>query len=316
MVSWFKPKTKLEIPPPETKASHNLQRDLPAQLLKQLEFKVLRKLDGFLFGDYSGLFYGPSLDLAEVRAYQPGDEVKRIDWNVTARTGTLHVRQYREEREITGWLVVDLSPSMNFGTRRALKRDEALEFAALASSIVTRKGNKIGAIGIFKEGMTIVPPGSGRKQTLSILQNLLSPQHTQTGTLESALEYLAAKRRRALVWIVSDFLSTTPEPTWSLPLRRLAYKHDVIAVHISDPAEHTLPNAGTLRLRDPESAQEAWIDTSDPNLRKAYTRLMLERQNQMYKAFTQARVDSLALSTERDIIEPILKFAIKRKGRR
>ena len=200
MVSWFRQKPKVEIPPPvlEHKAARDLQRELPAQLLKQLEFKVLRKLDGFLFGDYTGLFYGPSLDLAEVREYQPGDEVRRIDWNVTARTNKLHVRQYREEREITGWLIVDLSPSMNFGTRRVLKRDEALEFAALASSIVTRKGNKIGAIGISEKGMTIVPPGSGRKQTLSILQSLISPTHTQQGTLETALEYLGSRRKRSL----------------------------------------------------------------------------------------------------------------------
>jgi uncharacterized protein (DUF58 family) len=316
MVSWFRPKAKSEIPPVETAPTRNFQRDLPAQLLKQLEFKVLRKLDGFLFGDYTGLFYGPSLDLAEVREYQPGDEVRRIDWNVTARTGNLHVRQYREEREITGWLIVDLSPSMNFGTRRVLKKDEALEFAALASSIVTRKGNKIGAIGISEQGMTMVPPGSGRKQTLAILQSFITPKQTQTGSLETALEYLGSKRKRSLIWVVSDFLSNTPEPSWSLPIRRLAYKHDVIAVHISDPAERELPKAGSLRLRDPETGQEIWMDTSDPRVRKAHTKLVLERRDTMHKAFKQAQVDTLELSTDRDIVEPILKFAMKRRGRR
>jgi uncharacterized protein (DUF58 family) len=316
MVSWFRQKPRLEIPPAELAPAPRLQRDLPAQLLKQLEFKVLRKLDGFLFGDYTGLFYGPSLDLAEVREYQPGDEVRRIDWNVTARTGNLHVRQYREEREITGWLIVDLSPSMHFGTRRVLKKDEALEFAALASSIVIRKGNKIGAIGISEHGMTMVPPGSGRKQSLMILQHLTKPKPTQAGNLETALEHLASKRKRSLIWVVSDFLSNTPEPSWSLPLRRLAHKHDVIAVHISDPAERELPKAGSLRLRDPETGQEIWMDTSDPRVRKAHARLVLERQDTIHKAFKKAQVDTLELFTDRDIVEPILKFALKRRGRR
>ena len=326
MVSWFKPKPKAPslAPLAATLSTKGRQRELPAQLLKQLEFKVLRKLDGFLFGDYTGLFYGPSLDLAEVREYQPGDEVRRIDWNVTARTGSLHVRQYREEREMTGWVVVDLSPSMKFGTRRVLKRDEALEFAALASSIVTRKGNKIGAIGVSDKSMTIVPPGSGRKQTLSILQSLIDLDNKaagqtgsgQNGSLEKALEYLGSRRRRALIWVVSDFLSTGSELSWSLPLRRLAYKHDVIAVHISDPAERELPKAGNLRLRDPETNQEIWIDTSDARVRKAHAKLVYERHQAMHKAFKQAHVDALELSTERDIIQPILKFTMRRKGRR
>jgi uncharacterized protein (DUF58 family) len=321
MVSWFKPKPKVPILESQvaTPIARDFQRELPAQLLKQLEFKVLRKLDGFLFGDYTGLFYGPSLDLAEVREYQPGDEVRRIDWNVTARTGKLHVRQYREEREMTGWVVVDLSPSMKFGTRRVLKRDEALEFAALASSIVTRKGNKMGAIGVSEKGMTVVPPGSGRKQTLSILQSLINLDTRvsgQTGSLEQALEYLGARRRRALVWVVSDFLSAHSELSWSLPLRRLAYKHDVIAIHISDPAERTLPKVGNVRLRDPETSQEIWIDTGDARVRKTHAKLVYERHEAMHKAFKQAHVDALELSTDRDIVGPILKFTMKRRGRR
>ncbi len=141
----------LEPPPPRG-------RDLPAELLRKLEFKVLKRLDGFLFGDYTGFFYGPSLDLAEVREYQPGDEVRRIDWNVTARSGKIHVRQYREEREVTAWLIVDLTASMNFGTRRVLKREEALEFAATAAAIITRHGDKVGAIGFSEAGLRIIPP--------------------------------------------------------------------------------------------------------------------------------------------------------------
>lgn len=147
-------------PPPALHVPARPPLEPPAQLLRRLEFRVVRRLDGFLFGDYRGLFYGPSLDLAEVREYQPGDEVRRIDWNVTARSGRLHVRQYREERELTAWLVIDTSPSMNFGTRRVLKRELAREFAGVASLVITRHGDKIGAI-TFGPGSGMAPPRGG-----------------------------------------------------------------------------------------------------------------------------------------------------------
>lgn len=337
-------------------------RDLPAELLRKLEFKILKRLDGFLFGDYTGFFYGPSLDLAEVREYQPGDEVRRIDWNVTARSGgKIHVRQYREEREVTAWLVVDLTASMNFGTRRVLKREEALEFAATASAIVTRHGDKVGVVGFSEAGMRIVPPGTGRKQTLRILHELYalvgegsgvrgqgsgkkrvesresrvegkgrtptpSIQNPRPGTLNpnfgdlsTALENVSKSlKRRALVFVVSDFLGpeTSETPAWSLPLRRLAYKHDVVAVRVSDPAERDLPKAGELRLRDPESGEEVWVDTSDPRVRAAYAKLIEGRETVLERTLRAARVDLLPLSTAQDIVEPILKFTLRRRSRR
>jgi uncharacterized protein (DUF58 family) len=249
-------------------------RELPQELLRRLEFTVVRKLDGFFFGDYTGLFYGPSLDLAEVREYQPGDEVRRMDWNVTARTGKLHVRQYREEREITAWVVVDLSRSMNFGTRKKLKRDLALEFAGVAAGIVTRHGDKIGTVGVNEKGIKLVRPASGRNQALNVLQTLTNMPSSVAGsntTAEtslvdalSSLEKLL--RRRALVFVISDFIDGTSQPAnpvldasgksvnpvisrlqgndpaWAEPLGRLASRHDVIAVRVSDPAERELPN--------------------------------------------------------------------------
>lgn len=298
-------------------------KELPAQLLRRLEFKVLRRLDGFLFGDYTGTFFGPSLDLAEVREYQAGDEVRRIDWNVTARTGTIHVRQYREEREVTAWILVDLSPSMNFGTRRVLKRDEALEFVATAAAIVTRHGDKVGVLGFSNQGLKVVIPGSGRRQTLRILNELFALiNQGDTGekwTLEKVLEYAAKTlRRKALVFVVSDFISPDPSeaPAWSRVLRHLAYKHDVIAVQVSDPAERELPKAGELRLRDPESGQEIWLDTSDPRVRAAHARLVVARKETLERTLRSARVDLLSLSTEKEIVEPLLKFTLRRRGRR
>jgi uncharacterized protein (DUF58 family) len=317
-------------------------QELSQELLRRLEFTVIRKLDGFFFGDYTGLFYGPSLDLAEVREYQPGDEVRRMDWNVTARTGKLHVRQYREEREITAWVVVDLSRSMNFGTRKKLKRDLALEFAGVAAGIVTRHGDKIGTVGVNETGIKLVRPASGRNQALNVLQSLTNMPSSVAGSSTtgetslvdalSSLEKLL--RRRALVFVISDFIDGTSQPiskpsqnpvisrlkgndpAWAEPLGRLASRHDVIAVRVSDPAERELPNVGGLRLRDPESGREVWVDTSDTRVRAAHANLVKARDTSINRAFRGARIDALELSTKDELLEPLLKFTMRRKGRR
>ena len=311
------------------------RRELPAELLRKLEFRVLKRLDGFLFGDYTGFFYGPSLDLAEVREYQPGDEVRRIDWNVTARTGKIHIRQYREEKEVTVWLVVDLSASMQFGTRRVLKQEEALEFVGTAAAIVARHGDKVGVIGFSEAGMRMVPPATGRRQALRILHELyglISLRTNPSGagkrplqasgasaSLEQALEHVAkALKRRALLFVVSDFQSPNPEqePPWAQALRRLAFRHDVVAVRIFDPAEKELPNAGELRMRDPESGEEVWIDTGDPRVRRAHAALVQAREAMLERTLRAAQVDVLSLSTAQEIVDPLLKFTLRRRGRR
>ncbi|MCS7068083.1 MAG: DUF58 domain-containing protein [Meiothermus sp.] len=323
-------KNKIEITlAPEPKEVRPGQRELPVELLRKLEFRVLKRLDGFLFGDYTGFFYGPSLDLAEVREYQPGDEVRRIDWNVTARTGKIHIRQYREEKEVTVWLVVDLSASMRFGTRRVLKQEEALEFVGTAAAIVGRHGDKVGAIGFSEAGMRVIPPGTGRRQALRILHELdgllgpskadrAQPSAPLSGSLEQALEYAARTlKRRTLLFVVSDFLSPNPEePSWAQGLRRLAYRHDVVAVRIFDPAEKELPRAGELRMRDPESGEEFWIDTGDPRVRRAHAALVQAREAALERTLRAAQVDVLSLSTAQEIVEPLLKFTLRRRGRR
>ncbi len=315
MLTLSRPKPKA---PVETRSEPKAP-ELPEALLRRLELKVIKRLDGFLFGDYSGIFYGPSLDLAEIREYQPGDEVRRMDWNVTARSGKLHVRQYREEREITAWMVADLSKSMTFGTRRVLKRDLALEFAGVLSSIITRHGDKIGCLGVNEAGIKFVPPRTGRAQTLNILHQLSNlEQNVAPGNfsnLEAALERVERTlKRRALLFVVSDFMDTNSN--WAEPLGRLAQRHDVIAVRISDPAEIELPNVGGVRFRDPESGSEVWVDTSNPNVRLAHAKMVLNRNERVARAFRGARVDALELSTHTEVIAPIMKFTLKRRGRR
>ena len=310
--------------------------DTPESVLRRLEFKVVRRLDGLLFGDYTGVFYGPSLDLAEVREYQPGDEVRRIDWNVTARMHRLFVRQYLEERELTAWLLVDLSPSMAFGTRRQLKRETAAEFAGVASYIVARHGDKVGLIG-FPGRDVYVPPRGGRVHVLRILHMLqqppprpdgggLAPSHPVsptgasskiptpdgTGLGEGLRQAMRALRRRSLVFVVSDFQA---QDGWQRPLRELSRRHDVIAVWISDPAEQELPDVGGLFVRDPETGQQLWVDTSDPRLRETYRGLVARQRAAVAAALHTAAVDALELTTAEPLLGPLLKFITYRRRR-
>ncbi len=287
--------------------------ETPESILRRLEFKVVRRLDGFLFGDYTGVFYGPSLDLAEVREYEPGDEIRRIDWNVTARMHRLFVRQYLEERELTAWLLVDLSLSMAFGTRRQLKQETAAEFAGVAAYIVARHGDKVGVIG-FPGRHVFVPPRGGRVHVLRILHALTRARGApQDGGLADGLVQAArAVRRRSLMFVLSDFQAA---PGWERPLRDLARRHDVIAVWITDPAERDLPDVGGLSVRDPETGQQLWVDTSDARFRQAYRDLVAAQRDRVSSALRGAAVDVLELSTAEPLLQPLLRFVSYRRRR-
>jgi len=292
--------------------------ETPERVLRRLQFKIVRRLDGYFFGDYTGVFYGPSLDLAEVREYQPGDEIRRIDWNVTARMNRIFVRQYLEERELTAWLLVDLSPSMRFGTRRQLKRDSAIEFAGVAAYIVTRHGDKVGLMG-FPGREAFVPPRGGRTHALRIIHVLEQAASRDAASggpdLGSSLRHLVRLlRRRSLVFVISDFLG--PEG-WEPVVRELSRRHDVIAVWIQDPAERELPDVGGLFVRDPETAEQLWVDTSDPALRKAYRELTDRQRSRVQTALRTSRIDVLELSTAEPLVEPLVRFIQyrRRKGR-
>lgn len=292
--------------------------ETPERVLRRLQFKIVRRLDGYFFGDYTGVFYGPSLDLAEVREYQPGDEIRRIDWNVTARMNRIFVRQYLEERELTAWLLVDLSPSMRFGTRRQLKRDSAIEFAGVAAYIVTRHGDKVGLMG-FPGREAFVPPRGGRMHALRIIHVLeqaaswdAAPGGPDLGT--SLRHLVRLLRRRSLVFVISDFLG--PEG-WEPAVRELSRRHDVIAVWIQDPAERELPDVGGLFVRDPETAEQLWVDTSDPALRKAYRELTGRQRSRVQTVVRTNRIDVLEVSTAEPLVEPLVRFiqSRRRKGR-
>lgn len=292
-----------------------LLQETPERLLQRLQFTVVRHLDGFLFGDYRGVFYGPSLDLAEVREYQPGDEVRRIDWNVTARMSRLYVRQYLEERELTAWLLVDLSPSMAFGTRRRLKRELAVEFAGVAAYIIARHGDKVGALAFPGPGVPMVPPRAGRSHTLRLLHTLQRTEARGQGTTDLAATLRTAAglfKRRHLVFVISDFIAP---PGWERPLRELGQRHDVIAVWVRDPAEEALPDVGIMPVRDPETGAHCWIDTSDARVRRAFAGLVAARRARITDAFRHARVDHLELSTAESMVDPLVRFVLRRRRR-
>jgi uncharacterized protein (DUF58 family) len=292
--------------------------ETPERILRRLEFKVVRRLDGFLFGDYTGVFYGPSLDLAEVRQYQPGDEVRRIDWNVTARMNQIFVRQYREEKELTAWLLVDLSPSMDFGTVQQFKRQVAVDFAGVAAYIISRHGDKVGAIGFpARRGQLFVPPRTGRLQALRIV-HALSSEPTGSGGGRTDLSVVLHQlgrvvRRRSLLFLISDFHSPAG---WEGTLAELSKRHDVIAVRVEDPRERELPDVGGVYLQDPETGQQVWVDTSDRNVREAYRQLVAARDAELAQMMRRATVDLLSLSTSTSLVDPLLKFVTFRRRRR
>ncbi|MCS7003362.1 MAG: DUF58 domain-containing protein, partial [Dehalococcoidia bacterium] len=258
--------------------------------------------------------------------YQFGDDVRRIDWNVTARTTRVHVRQYIEEREITAWLLVDCSPSIHFGTSEQSKHDIVTQFAGLAAQIYARHGNNVGLLGFSHTVEMVVPPRTGRLQTLRIIhalqEHFARAAHRAetdtprgdvtdlTATLERAIRVI---KRRSLIFLVSDFL--TP-PGWERPLRHLTQRHDVIAVRVVDPREQELPDVGLLRMEDPETGEQIWIDTSHRPTRERFRIAARERERALAQTLAAANVDLLTLSTAEGIVTPLLRFASLRKRRR
>jgi uncharacterized protein (DUF58 family) len=290
------------------------------KLLRFLQIKVVRRLDGFFQGDYLGVFYGPGLELGEVREYQPGDDVRRIDWNVTARTNRVHVRQYIEEREITAWLLVDLSPSIAFGTSRQSKHEVVTQLAGVLTHLYTRHGNRVGLVTFSRGIEQVVPPAGGRLQTVRLIdtlqQGLRPPNGHPPGTTDLAAVLERAQRlfrRRSLIILVSDLIVP---PGWEPHLRRLAYRHDVIVMRVVDPREQELPDVGLLRLEDPETGDQLWIDTSHRPTRERFQRAAAERDQALATTLASMAVDLVTLSTAEPLLDPLLRFVALRKRRR
>ena len=289
----------------------------PESILRRLDWTVIRRLDGLLQGDYRTLFRGFGLDLADLREYQFGDDVRRIDWNVTARVQTPYVREFMEDREVTAWFLLDLSPSVDFGTIQTVKRALLIDFVAMLARLLTRHGNRVGAI-LYTSGVDrVVPAQGGKPQVLRLIDDLLSePQlkHTVPTDLATLLATaIRVVRRRSLVFIISDFIST---PGWDKPLRLLAQRHEVLAVRLTDPREVELPDIGPLILEDAETGEQLYVDTHDRRFRERFAENGRRRVDDLNVIFGRAGVDALTLSTEGDLVKEIVRFAALRKQHR
>jgi len=284
-------------------------------ILRRLEWTVLRRLDGLLHGNYQTLFRGFGLDLADLREYQYYDDVRYIDWNVTARLQTPYVRVYNEDREVMAWFLLDLSPSVDFGAR-VKKRSVSTEFVTVLTRLLTRHGNRVGALFYGDSVDTVIPARSGRRHALHILHRILSRPETPPSAATNLGDFLQTAlrvmKRRSLVFIVSDFIST---PGWAKPLANLTQRHEVIAVRLYDPLEMELPDLGLVMMRDAETGEQLFVDTHDRTFRKRFAVLAERREQELRSAFTQAGVDVLELSTSDDLANAILRFADLRKRR-
>jgi uncharacterized protein (DUF58 family) len=286
----------------------------PEQLLRKLEWTVIRRLDGLLQGDYRTLFRGIGLDFADLREYQSHDDVRHIDWNVTARTQVTHVRVYNEDREITAWFLLDLSPSVDFGSGEATKRQILTELVAVLARLLTRQGNKVGAVLFNGISDHVVPPRGGRRQVLHLLDKiqahprlLRSPQ-TDLGAFLRRV--MAANKRRSVVFVISDFIS---RPGWEDVLFALNQRHEVIAVRLVDPLETALPNIGITAFQDAESGEQVFVDTTDTAFRRRFEAAAARADESLMMAFTRAGTDVLELSTGDDLLEAVLRFTDMRK---
>jgi len=289
----------------------------PERILQRLDWHVIRRLDGLLQGNYRSLFYGYGVDFADLREYQPGDDVRYIDWNVTARMNTPFIRQYAEDREITAWFLLDLSPSMDFGSMQNLKRAVLVDFVATLARVLTRHGNRVGAMFYGSRLERTIPARGGRIHVLRLINDLLkqpplprAPLTNLSPLLEAGLQGI---KRRALVFVLSDFISV---PGWERPLSLLNRRHEVVEIRLWDPREVELPDIGPIIMEDAETGEHLYVDTHDRQFRRRFQAAAQAREAALSQAFKQAGVDALTLSTEEDLVGAIVRFATLRKQRR
>lgn len=290
---------------------------IPREVLRQvrrIEIRTRRLVNDVFSGEYHSIFKGRGMEFAEVREYAPGDDIRTIDWNVTARFGEPYVKVFAEERELTVMLLVDLSASGDFGTRSRLKSALAAEVSAVLAFSAVKNNDKVGLILFTDDIEEFVPPKKGRQHVLRVLREILYFRPKGHGTrLSVALEHLArVQKRRAVVFLVSDFQAEGYEAALKLAAKR----HDLIAVRIGDPHERTLPNVGLVLMEDPETGRRQLVDTASPKVRTRFAERAAEREGAYRKALKEAQVESIDLATDRDYAKPLYQFFAAREKRR
>jgi uncharacterized protein (DUF58 family) len=285
----------------------------PERVLQRLEFQVLRRLDGRLQGDYRTLLYGSGIDVADLREYEAGDDVRHIDWNVTARMDTPYVRTYLEDRELTAWLLLDRSASMAFGPTDRPKEVVLTELATALARILVRGSNLVGALLFNNAVEQTIQPRSGRNHVLRLTSALLKPAAAAGSATNLTDLFVAAHRgirRRSLVIVISDFVS---EPGWERALQLLAQRHEVIALRLYDPRESELPDAGLIVVEDAETGELLSVDTSDQAFRQRFHEAAQQRDAAILAAARRAHVDMHDVSTEDDLVKVLVRVAEHRK---
>jgi uncharacterized protein (DUF58 family) len=288
-------------------------------LLQHLEWTVIRRLDGLLQGDHRTLFRGSGLELADLREYQAHDDVRHIDWNVTARMQTPFVREHQEDREISAWFLLDLSGSMDFGSADVSKRDVMLRFVGVMAKLLMKRGNRIGALVLNPaepEGFKFIPARMHRRHVLHVLHVLETSPVTQQSHQTRLADWLRKAngllKRRSSVFVVSDFMG---DFNWANELNAMGQRHETVAVRLFDPAEINLPNAGLVLLKDSETSEQLLLDTTNQSFRTRYAQTVEKREQQLAESFAHAGVDALELSTDEDLASALIRFSELRKRR-
>ena len=289
---------------------------VPPEVLRQVKLLELRTrglVNSLFTGEYRSVFKGQGMEFAEVREYQPGDEVRSIDWNVTARMQRPYVKRYIEERELTVMLAVDVSGSERFGTRRRFKSEVASELAAVLAMSAIRNNDRVGNLMFTDRIEHVVPPRKGRRHALRLIRDILAFEPNGTGTdIGGATEYLNKMlAHKAIIFLVSDFLGENIER----PLKLLAQRHDVVAVTLEDPSERVLPDIGLVRLIDPETGQSLNIDTSDPKVRTRFDTQVAGEADRRRHLLRRLAIDEIPVNTDQSIMDPLLRFFRTRERR-
>jgi uncharacterized protein (DUF58 family) len=290
----------------------------PDRLLRRLEWQVVRRLDGRLQGSYRTVFRGSGIDFTGLREYTPEDDVRHIDWNVTARMDEPYVRQYTEDRELTAWLVLDQSASMRFGAREHGKDSVLAELAVCLGRLLTRTGNRVGAILYDNRYQRVIPPRTGRTHLLYLAHEITRPVQPGTDgrtTDLAAMLHLAAAtaRRRSLVFVISDFLG---ELDWEPALARLSQRHEVVTIRVVDPMEFDLPDLGLVFVEDAETGEQLLADTGDPAFQERFRAEARAQEATLTEALGRGGVVSHRVGTDEDLVQALVSMVLQSKRRR
>ncbi len=287
---------------------------IPKEILRKvrrIEIKTRSIVDSMLGGQYQSAFKGRGMEFSEVRPYAVGDDIRTIDWNVTARMGEPYVKKFVEERELTVMLLVDASGSADFGSVEKSKGEVAVELCAILAFSAIRNNDRVGLITFTSDVERFIPPKKGKNHVLQVIRELLYFRPEKTGTdIAEALRFLnRVQKKRAVVFLVSDFIA----PDYAAPLRIASRRHDVIAVSICDPRERMIPPIGLVELEDPERGGTVLVDTATPGFRKRLATAFDKRVRERSRLLRASSVDEIAISTETDYVEPLLRYFRKRE---